>query len=295
MNACYTSVIVPGQDKLGGASFKRNFIVNTRQCLETTPPCIDIDLGQGNCIRHFQDNLLQHNESLQNKKYILCGTSQGAATLVNWAAQMPQEKQKEKIGCMVLESPLGSGNSTIMYQAEQIAGPITMLPFSRFWGPVIAKAFFFPKYNPLGKQAISSAAKISPEVPVIIMHAPNDRQISINDSRKLYCNLRENGNQNAYLMEIDTNLPAHLDVLDYDREKGKKIAALQAIYKKHKLPYNSQIDTRNINIKAFQPTLQEVRQKIESRERIPRYLRNTIDILSAGLALGYLYSKFAKK
>jgi hypothetical protein len=299
MQPDYISVSVPGQNGGGTWAFRQNNIVNTRDWIKTNHPRQKIDLGQGNCISHFERQIpeqlkLGATNKRRHEKYLLYGVSQGTATVTNWVAQMPHAEQQEKIGGIILESTLGSGNSAIMHNAERMAKPITYLPFSRVWTPWVAKTMF-PTYNPLGKQALKSAKKISPQIPVVIMHAPNDPELSINDSRKLYCKLRENGNQNAYLFEIDTDKEVHVDLFDHDRQKDRKIAALQVIYKKHNLPHNSEMVIPNEVPKEFQPSVQEVRRRIKNHDWKKRYVRNVIDIVSAGLALGYLYSKFAKK
>lgn len=297
----FTSISVPGQNGGGTYTFRQNNIVNTRDWIKTTYPRKKIDLGQGNCVAHFESQIPEQLKlgainKRQHEKYLLYGVSQGTATITNWVAQMPHNEQQEKIGGIVLESTLGSGNSAIMHNAQRIdrVKALTYLPFSRLWVPWVAK-FKFPTYNPLGKQAISSAKKISPNIPVVIMHAPNDPETSINDSRRLYCKLRENGNQNAYLFEIDTEKEVHVDLFDHDRQKDRKIAALQAIYKKHNLPHNSGMVIPNVVPQEVQPPVEEVRQRIKNHDWKKRYVRNAIDILSAGLELGYLYSRYTKK
>jgi hypothetical protein len=277
-----------------------------REYVQTEVPDLShADLGQKNCLRCFESELEKNQAALNHKKYILLGQSQGTATITKWVAQLSPKEQNEKVGCMVLEGVLGSGNSAIMHVAERMdyLKALTYMPFSRLWVPWVGKAAFMRSYNPWGKQPLSSAKKISPDIPVVIMHAPNDPQLSINDARKLYCTLKQNGNKNVYLFEIDTPKEEHTDLLSKIKDKDKKdtiMRTVQAIYKKHKLPNNFMpphevINPNPVNFRELQPSVQEVRQRIKNQDWKKRYVRNTVDILSAGLALGYLYSKFAKK
>lgn len=75
----YYSIILPGQNGLGGDSFIKNSIVNTKDftCYKTVVD--DIDLGQTNCINHF-DKQFKNDQFLKNNKktkIILYGISQG--------------------------------------------------------------------------------------------------------------------------------------------------------------------------------------------------------------------------
>lgn len=218
----------------------------------------------------------------------------GTATLVNWLAGKTFDEQERLVSCIVLESVLGYGNSAIFHTVETFAPRITtFLPFARAWIPWAAKKIQFPLYNPFGKQLIYSAQRISPRIPVIIMHNRNDPQLSINDARKLYCVLRKNDNDNVYLMEIEGSKWVHLDILNGENkiEKNKKIAVIQTIYKKHGLPYK-QMDA--VDLKPFQPDNRYVQEKIyQELLSLKTVMRNGIDLFSVGLFIVYL-SKYPK-
>lgn len=187
----FYSIILPGQNGMGGESFQGFTIINTRQVkkFETLQDLRLIDLGQDNCISDFERQLNADEQEI-NTKLLLYGVSQGTATLLNWLSKKTHQEQEQQVGCLFLESILGSGNSAINHTIESCAKPLSYIPLSRYWLPLLAK-FQFPSYNPWGKQALTSAQKLSPKIPVIIMHNIHDKQLSINDARKLYCMLRE--------------------------------------------------------------------------------------------------------
>ncbi|MFA6066633.1 MAG: hypothetical protein WC707_05635 [Candidatus Babeliaceae bacterium] len=286
------SIILPGQNGLGGDSFEQNQIVNTPSHatirFTTLKNPMYIDLGQGNCIQDFEKQL--HEPPYKNNKHYFYGISQGTATLLNWLGKMSHEEQEKNVHSLVLESVLGSGDSAILHTIEStiLTKIITYLPFTRAWLPLAAKIVAFPTYNPFGKQAVTSAKKISPNIPVIIMHNHADPQLSINDAREVYCSLVENGHNSAYLLEVDSQHQAHLDILDYDIERFKKIAAIQAIYRKHNLPYSKKINITGIDLAKFQPSAKNIREKINNSTGTNRLIRNTIDITATGMLVGYL-------
>ena len=281
----FYSIILPGQNGGGGASFTKNNIVNTDHFTqyETLENQLKIDLGQGNCIQNFEKQL-DNDEKVKDSKLLLYGISQGTATLVNFLAKKSHTEQEEKIGCLFLEAVLGSGNNAILHTIQSTMSPwITSAPFARFWLPWVAKVFY-PTYNPYGKQAFSSAKKISPNIPIVIMHNKGDTQLTINDARKLYCILSENNN-NVYLFETN-NRAKHFDILEGAQEKIIKIAALQTIYKKHNLPYEE--PTTEIDLATYQPTIKNVQKIINNATQSDYYVRNTIDFIAASIVLPYL-------
>lgn len=312
----FHSIIMPGQNGAGGYSFKQNCIVNTPKTnfdLTNKTHRFDtlrsrIDLGQGNCIHDFDRQYQQYLKKIRPgetsqapKKTLLFGVSQGTATLTNWLAQKTHKEQKETTELLLLEGVLGSGNRGIMHTVESAAPIVTYLPFARAWMPFLAK-IFFPTYNPFGKSALSSAKKLSPELPVVIMHNKGDKQLSINDARELYCTLRESGNDNAYLIETD-NGAAHFDILspwyrqDGYPERQEKIAALQAIYKKHGLPrvQDESEPTAELLQETYQPSVQTVKDRIKATNGYKNVIRNVIDVAAGALALGAVWWKYFYK
>jgi hypothetical protein len=252
---------------------------------------LNIDLGQGNCIRSFEEQL-ETDPNAKGKKLVLFGSSQGTATLLNWLATKSPEDQNKLIAGITLQAVLGTGNRAILHTVEEcISSKVTYLPFARAWLPWIAKGLY-PTYNPFGKSVLGSANKISKDIPIMILHHVKDFQLSINDARELYCKLRENGNNNAYLMEVNHGVPMHTEILQGFRFPQQRQAAIHAFYKKYNLPYSQEFDTNNVDLSPLQPDVAEVKQKIYESTWKKRYIRNTIDTIATVGIVAYLYKKF---
>jgi len=275
-NEGFVAIVLPGQNGCGGDSFIANHLINTNLIsrYQTLEKISNIDLGQENCIAHFEKQL--YNDPITEKfkknfnlKKILYGVSQGTATLTNWLAQQPQ-KEQEKIGALILESVLGTGNSAISHTVESMAPCSSSIPESSL--AYTAKVVAFPAYKPNGLQALNSAKKLSNNLPVLIMHHENDPQLSIDDARKLYCTLREQGNKNVYFIEVNNQTKAHLDILNTitNREdKIRKIAGIQAFFKKYNMPYSTGSSFVNNEdseaaLTEMQPSPTAVRKKIKT-------------------------------
>ncbi len=322
-------ITLHGQNGCGGEDFDDNALLYLpiKRC--NTIKGYKIDLGQGNCIRHFNDQLKNFAWNFEKTKpelvgkKVLFGFSQGTATIINWLAQKEQINQDKKVAAVVLQAVLGNGNNAILHNAERMIKPITYLPFARFWIPWVTKAFF-PTYNPWGKQALSSASKLSPNIPVIILHDQNDPETPINDARKLYCALIKNReDNNVYLIETNNRYISHVNILySMTREKRHEtVGIMNVIYKKLNLPYQDKITIREerdhndlskiINpqqeilidlekdLHPFQPSVEEVEARIKACPSTKRGIfRNAIDMLSGTALLGslayYTYYKWNK-
>lgn len=313
----FYSILVPGQNGLGGDSFKNNGVINTENHSNFQSLGVNglgaaqrmIDLGQDNCVESFKSRLY-HDGCAGNSKNLLFGVSQGTATLVNFLAKKTHAEQEAFTKGLVLESVLGSGNSAILHTVSNVP-VVTYIPFARLWAPWVAKVFAFPYYKPYGQQVFSSIKKISPNIPVVMMHDVNDPQLSINDARQAYVNAKKAGHNRVYLMETENNgEPRHFDLLGgdplNDRPKNiAKIAALQAIYKKERLPFTKRTATNNsdeeagvtdfaskidqTNLAEYQPSVEVVQTRINNTSRLSFWTRNIIDAAAfVGIAWGHL-------
>ena len=265
-NNDFYSIILPGQNGLGGEDYERNSVVNAPcKRYETLLSSWQIDLGQENCIRHFEKQLEADENAKNTDRMMLHGISKGCATVLNATARMTKKKQA-KVKCITLEAVLGSGNNAINHTAKMVSGPIINIPGVKSVLPWIAK-IFFPSYNPSGKQALSSAQDLSTDITFVIIHSENDLQLPINDARELYLKLLEQENNNTYL--IESPMCAHFNILDYDPERRNKIKAIQAIYRNHNLPYNKNIlqNDEQPDIKKFQPSSDDVKERIKNTEQ----------------------------
>ncbi len=269
-NRPFRSITLGGVDGRGGEGHAELGIVNTfpgdTQRYETLKGR-RIDLGQANCIRHFEDQLARDDKFAQSRT-IFYGTSQGAATLLNWLGQKPPEEQDHLAEGLVLESVFDSGNSAIM-QATRAFLPlgslVAGLPLSRMLLPLLAKTFVYQSYCPCGLQPVSSAAKISPNIPVVIMHNRGDKMLSISGARAVYCSLVGAGHKKTYLIEVD-NEDRHLNILRYPRhrkaQRNEILVDLQNIFLKEGLPVSARRFSAHKNITKYQPSWRKVKWQI---------------------------------
>lgn len=302
-SAKFYSVIMPGQNGLGGGSYRESGLLHTPECdtfhFDTFRDQSKIDLGQDNCVADFDRQYQQSGLAAKRaagKKMLLYAASQGTATVTNWLAQKTHAEQLESTGLVLLEAVLGAGNSAIEHSVANLMGRrcVPYLPFSRVWLPAVAKKMAYPAYNPRGKQAIEEARKLSPNLPIVIMHNKGDRQLSINDARKYYCAVKSQGNSNAYLMEVDKG-HGHIDLLE--PSDTQEISALQKIFQRQVL-FSDLSGVRGFSgfdvLKAYQPSVETVEKRIANSEGAKIKLQNTIDagfcsLIVAGVTVGGYY------
>ncbi len=285
------AIILPGQNGSGGENFHKGVIPHnsTFSRYETPQSFWSVDLGQGNCIKDFENQLNQDKD--KDRDLVLYGTSQGTATMINWLAQQSQEQQS-KVKVLVLESVLGSGNHAILHTVSP-----TYIPFARFWMPYAAK-LDFPTYNPLGQQALNSVKKLPKKLPIILVHATQDPQLPVNDARKLYCKLKEQGNENVYLIEKNTY--THFPLTSSPRSSTVPdehiTQAINCIYQKHNLPYNDKkaCEISDRVLKRYQPTVKDVQYKIHFDSWQRRIFSNLIDLVTGGIIFATLLKVFWK-
>lgn len=327
----FHAIIIPEQKHYfigfggtGGEEYEHYNVINTNNILRTEPlDTLWFDFGQDNCINHFENQLHQYksDKNLDDENFnpILYAISHGTATIINWLTQQSHEEQ-EKIKCLILESVIGSGNTNIINTYEKTDPLLTFVPFARLLLPLEAK-IVYPTYNPWGKQLLSSAKKLSPTIPVIIMHSIDDILNSTHDGRQLYCTLLEQrAINNVYLLEfkdlykdyrffdpvtLSYQYPHNhicilcCNVLCGVEEDEKKI--FRAIYKKHGLPFakmaagskgedNDEDNLDDIDLTEFQPSLETVKQKINNKKNyISNFARNSIDFLFVSLLVWWCY------
>lgn len=251
---------IPGQNGLGSdVDYVKGLLgEESVNVTRVSTPTVAPDFGQSRCLGHLRETVNTHGD---NPEGIIHATSQGTATALNYVAH---EDKGKRIKALILEATLGSGNSAIHHTAS---GPlmrlsaITNLPFSYYWGPYIAKALF-PSYSPSGKQAIRSVKDIPTNMPVVIAHSKHDFQLSYDDACALYYGLREQGNNNAYLLTKEGN--QHIQILDDASDKR----VVRAILHKHRLLTSSDEQQRkmhsDIDLSAYQPPHQQFKKQYET-------------------------------
>jgi predicted esterase len=212
-------IVVPGQNGLGGI-INGQIVSNTdivlpqlkdqRHFVET--PNWMIDFGQGRCLSYLEKTMSSLPKDNKNK-VILHASSQGTATALNYTANNPQ-----KVSALILEAVMLSGNSAISHTL--LGSPDSMAYYAL---PYAAK-IVFPWYAPGGEQPILNLDKLPTNIPVIIIHATGDPQLSFQDAQALYAALAQK-NKNVHL--IDKKEYAH--VLLLNESNTSEINAIQHI------------------------------------------------------------------
>ena len=243
-------VVIPGQNGAGGQNltyvlpqFEEGRIYHVE-----TPSSLP-DLGQNKCMSYLKKTMASQNILLFTENVIIHASSQGTATAMNhfedikrgaavkikegpWRKDpfyAQQDHSLQKVKALILEAIMLTGNSAIEHTARNLQG-ITF-PGSYYCLPYIAK-IMFPFYAPAGQQAVFSCDSLPQDLPVIILHAPQDPQLSFRDAQALYAYLKNKGNQHVYFMPIEDGY--HVLLL---KEGDQAIRTLQAIlYKHHLLP-----------------------------------------------------------
>lgn len=259
-------IVIPGIINCGGEHVMDHDILHpsSDQHVDriTTPSQIDAfdfqsyaDFGQKNCQEHMQKGINPKLEKDDIQKIILHASSQGTASLINYVASLSPQDQK-KIGALILESAMASGNSAIFHCVTQTFRLgclryglwLRELPLSQYWIPMLSLVSF-PFYNPTGTQPIFMIDKLPKDLPIIILHSIRDKILPYDGAIALYTRLRHQENSFVYFIRSERNL--HINLLkttiedkEYhdDPAKIKKdalmhIQSLNAIFKRHGLPY----------------------------------------------------------
>lgn len=283
----HISILVPGQNGATGDMFKDAPLMNTNRLIEAQTPMemSKIDFGQENCVK-LLDHAITQSHEYPGTKAILYGVSQGTATITKMLSKMSHREQDAKFAGIILQSILGSPESAIMHSAELEFAPVAYLPFARLWLPFMVRNTMFRAYNPKQPNTIENIKKISPNLPVLMMHNDKDMQLPIYSARSAYKSLVESGHKNAYFIEVSGKAPYHFDILDpaCDPEHKEHISAIQAIYKKHDLPHDQQLlPEAAVDLSKYQ-----IDPKALSDIDPKRRLRNYIDTASIAASIGII-------
>ena len=269
-------VVIPGQNGLGGHNIRTvlpEFLKERIHRAET--PKTFPDLGQNRCISYLEKQMKPLLDDSTVKNVILHGSSQGTATALNYTAN-----NHDKIGALILESVLLTGNSAI---AHTVAPDSSSL-FVHYALPYLAK-IIFPFYAPAGKQAIITCDNLPKDLPIIILHATEDPQLSFKDAKALYAKLKTtNMNNNVYLLSVLAY--NHVELLN----KGDKlITIINAILEQHNLLPTPKNQTDAIDLTPYQPKPDQRWldhfNALKNKEHIMYY----IDWCVKGAFLGFIF------
>lgn len=270
---------LPGQNGLGSEThYIKSIFSDNPNIIHVATPSIAPDLGQRFCQDHIKKALKDNK-----KPYILYATSQGTATALNYLSTHKDPNVK----CVILESSIASGNSTIYHAVK---GPLmnlkalTDMPGSYYWLPYFASIIHCRGYRPGGQQPIKSIDNIdNKDIPFIFIHTTHDPQTPFSGSQMLYYRLRERGHK-TYLIQLDKM--EHIQLLKTDEEK--KI--LKAILAHHKLQKATLTD-KTVNINTYQPGIEQFKScynKLIEKEQKHKIFERIFGASLAAVILGYV-------
>lgn len=242
-------------------------------------------LGQEDDIAALGEGLKAMNLDNGGKPFIGFGISKGAATWINAAAAL----QPSNLQALVLESPFADANEEAYEVGKQFGlGCITFGESTA----VLAVKNMHPRYNPKGPQPIKSIREI-PIIPLILIHSEEDELIHVNHSRKLYRELIKDGRTNVHLVEVPSGRHAQIFVDNTRKGQLSYLKPLHAFYKAYNLPYDPEL-ADNVTLKNYQPSLEEITEKIESVEKTETFYRR-IKLCCAAVIAGitaYAYNGY---
>jgi len=292
-------VVIPGQNGLGGDNIPEILPEYPQnQVLRVETPQTFPDFGQNRCINYLEKTLqpLLNN----NQNIIIHASSQGTATALNYFEHIEEtltsvSKYKNNLNlikALIVESVMLTGNSAIEHTLD-----MKNIPGAYYFMPYLAK-IIYPFYAPAGKQACFSCNYLPNNLPIIILHAPRDPELSFQDSQALYASLRYKGHPNVYFIPIDHGY--HVLMLNKNDVETK---ILKAILHKHELLPNISTELHNelstIDLTPYriyrpdlQPTWKQYFDDIIYKEKRFKWLDFGIKGILLTLTIYILYTKY---
>lgn len=227
----------------------------------------EVSGGQNNVVLAQEDDIEALYKGLESdnvrENLVGVGVSKGAATLINAVAT----GKFPTITALVLESPFCNANEV----GYNVAYPLQYIPAGQNSVACAMESIVFPKYKSDGIQPITSAPN-APHIPILLFHSKQDALIPVNHSRKLYREFLKAGNQDVYLIETENG--SHANILTNNVEQEHPglqrtfmvIKIIQTFYKKYNLPYAELFYDKTIDLADYQPTLEEIEEKINVDE-----------------------------
>ncbi len=235
-------VIIPGICGHGGTHLFTEKVISCPQEHTTfveTPAKIEglnlldrsyADFGQKNCQAFMTQTIDPLFERADITKIVFHASSQGTASLIHYLAnrseQLKENAKFDKIGAIILESVMASGNGaiyqcvtqTFKFHAIEYGKWLRYTPFSHIWIPLVATSVF-PHYDPFAQQPIDRIKSLPVDVPLIILHPKKDHvlpyQSAVSFIRELKnhraSQLGADQAQHTYFMPSDRAI--HIDVL----------------------------------------------------------------------------------
>jgi pimeloyl-ACP methyl ester carboxylesterase len=194
-------------------------------------------------------------EATNSDNVLVFGVSRGAATAINYAGLVGNEKVKG----IILEAPFAKISDVL----ENLLRQQYLVSHIPFFGSAthLFTAALFPRYDRYGPQPENSVDKIDPTIPIVFFHSKKDKVTPVSSSRRLYIKrvkqLAKLGMvNNAYLVEFENG--RHAYCLKDRAEIGELFQNFtHAFAKEYGFAYNEEFAAK-IDIKQYQPTVDQV-------------------------------------
>lgn len=273
----YPVLAIPGQNGLGSSkSYVANQLEIDRENIHrvSTPEFL-IDFGQRFC----QKELSRGYAAIDSKSgYIIHATSQGTATALNYLAAHSDAQHNLK--GIVLEAVMASGNSAIAHNVHES-------PIGHILAPYIARLIQFWPYSPSGMQAIKSIEGLeNKELPIVLVHATDDRCLPYYGACALYYGLKELGHRNVYLVTKEGSM-RHIEILS---ESLKEYSIVKSILAAHDVGATGQISSTG-DLAQYQPDHMQHRaiyKKLRFIEKVHSAIGVTLTATCAAYMLYYI-------
>lgn len=317
--------IIPGITGVGGEHLREVLAIHPHSDDHITyaktplqygpiPFMTNADFGQKECQRLLHEYFDPLFEREDIHKIIFHASSQGTSSILNyfnWVKKSDNEratKWESKIGALVLESAMLSGNSAIHHCVTNTfrwgnfhyGNYLGKIPFSYYWMPYVAK-FKFPFYSPGGNQAVDSLEIFPDNIPIIIFHSESDKVLSYEAALVVYTKLKKI-NPSVYFLKSNRrthiNLlkraPSRGDVLSHEAstEINQNIAALNSIWKNHGLPHSTDLAEKSEKLSEFSITIdQNIINDYDRRNSIEKKIHRVLCLVTVPLSM-FAFSHF---
>lgn len=130
-----------------------------------------------------------------NHSVVILGLSRGASATLNWLAL----RQPQRIAAAVIESAFDTIENVIAHIMKKYK--LSWIPLSGKMGNGIMR-LYFPAIDLDGIMPAKTVAKISPDIPILLVHSKKDQVIPVKSSRNIYCQLVDTGHTKVHLLEL---------------------------------------------------------------------------------------------
>lgn len=224
--------IVP--DKHRTFNFPEVVVTETKDAMGLNKLSYTVDATKANFAQKGDITALKSTCDASCGDIVLVGLSRGAATILNYAAQYP-----ENIKALVVEAPFGCIETILTNKL----GKATWIPGSTSLAHTAFNTMY-KSYDKNGPKPITEIRKLNKNIPVLLIHSKQDALIPVQSSKSLYKLLKSRGHKDVYLLILNTGEHANYQS-GFDAKKYE--ATVHAFYAKYNLPHDAKLAEKGKN------------------------------------------------